>query len=599
MLNVFEHQRFLLRRRSPTDPFGERIELSFRDLVTMPDGESMRFDYPLEYMNIAALNLCAALAQAAFEPRDQCDLAARLAAPMSPEEFEAGIAPLRDSFTIDGPSGSRFMQGPEPVRDRKGRLNGGPLSDLLLTVKKGDKSFLNRPDEEWAVRLDQVPLLLFARATFYEKSAGRGYLTGTSGDLEIRTYPIDPASLRRTIWLNVLTGESQKMLGNAYVPAGSSEGYDGWMWQAPPPDDVAEGGLSLRSGLFWMVANAHIEIGEIEEPRTCIVTGKEIAGRAGISVVVASTGRGYGVKVAREKGPEVRQSFFRHPNGPIEMRPTKEGVPYLRHLRVDETSGLIGSMAGLFFAASGDDGSYKLAPVVEQLYSLRLELRRSGGHMPELDLACFGFHMLSSKQNVHGGYEFESFHYPMPNAAAEELPGIMAKAHELLSKYSQDAREMERLLSAAIQRCMLVEVNTEEDEAGRLMFKPKKTLPPESLIPGTVREFWRMVGADLREFLESIGSKATSEAALADRHDEFERWWRRSTADHLLLLFDRLFKAYHTSPVYMVAAHKARGFLYATLRKRFGLVFNRADDAGATAAETTPQPDGPDTSATP
>ena len=337
MLNVFDDQRFLVRRTTPDDPVGHRVSRSFRELVTMPDNpdERLRFDYPLEYMNMAALGLCTALLQVAFEPADVEALAARIETPLSPEEFEGGVAPFRGLFTIDGPSGTRFLQGAEPPRDKKGQLGGGSLSDLLVTVKKGDKEFLNRPNDQWVVRLDQIPLLLFSRATYYEKSAGRGYYTGTSSDLEIRTYPVDPASLRRTIWMNVLCSEAQP--AGDFIGAGSGEGYDGWMWhQLPSSQEIPKGRISLRSGLLWMIANMFIEIEEVVEPRPCIVTGDMISGRAGTSVVVSSAGYGYGVRVAREKGPDVRDSFFLHPNGPYFFRGVKEGKPYPTHLSVAE-----------------------------------------------------------------------------------------------------------------------------------------------------------------------------------------------------------------------------------------------------------------------
>ncbi len=571
MLNVFEHQKFLLRRRSPTNPSGERVERSFRELMTLPDEHPMHFDYPIEYLNIAALNLCAALAQAVFEPTDCHELAARLCTPMTDEQFEAGIAPLRDLFTIDGPSGTRFLQGPEPLRDKKGRLNGSPLEVLLLTVKKGDKTFLNRPNKEWAVRPDQIPLLLFSRATFYEKSAGRGYLTGTSGDLEIRVFPSDPLSLRRTIWLNVLTRELQRERSGEYAEAGSGSGYDAWMWHQPPAEDVPEGAIALRSGLFWMVANAYIELQEVQEPRLCIITGEPIQGQVGTSAVIQSTGRGYGIVVAREKGPAVRQSFFLHPNGPVRIGTTKDNQLYKRHLSVEGTAGVIGHMGGLFFAGSSGSGSFKLAPVVEQLSALQFTRWYSGTVRPSLDLLCFGFHMLSSKQNVHGGYEYESFHYPLLDVPDKDIAALAAEAQSLLESYATDAREIESLLGSAVQRCMLVQMDTTEDDEGRLSFKPKKNLPLEGILPGIGKEYWRSVGVDLRTLLGMIETHGTSEDALQSHRDALEAWWRSHSARHAIRLFETIFSSYATSPTHIAAAHKAKGYLYGTLRKKFGV----------------------------
>src|SRR5690554_5532806 len=103
-LNVFEHQRFRLRT-----PSGERVEKSFRDLLTEPDA-AYSLDYAQAFYDVAALSLMSYLAQVAFEPESVDDLAERLQAPMSDEDFERAVAPLRARFALTG-DGPRFMQG--------------------------------------------------------------------------------------------------------------------------------------------------------------------------------------------------------------------------------------------------------------------------------------------------------------------------------------------------------------------------------------------------------------------------------------------------------------------------------------------------------
>lgn len=556
-LNTFEHQRFLVRR--PPDrahPLGEPLRLSWREIMTGQD-EPLRFDYPLEYFNIAALGLCVALTQATLEPESLDDLAKRLESGVTDEEMESSIRSLRDLFTIDGDV--RFLQGPEPARDKKGRLDTGHLSELMLTMKKGDKVFLNRAEGDAVVSLDQIPLLLFSRSTFFEKSAGRGYVTGTSGDLEIRTFLIDPSSLRRTIWLNVLSREQQT---NLFTMPGDSSGYDGWMWIQPPDDDVAQGALSLRAGLLWMVANAYIEIKEVSEPRPCIVTGDMQTGRVGTGVVVSATGKGYGVKVQREKGPDVRMSFFHHPNGPWQTITSTKADPFDKHLSVAECSGLIGQMAGLFFSSGTD--KYHIAPVIEQLYALRRH-----GLIDEkfrFDLLCFGFHMLSSKQNVHGGYEVEQYHYPILGTDDDNTEDALRQAEGVMERAAERVAKIEWILKRAVQMCTLKEINAEEQDDGTLTFKEKKRVDEGGIMRDASTELWKRAGDELGALIEKIGEAGHSADDLQNAGDELMIWWTDKIALHAEAIFNRVFNDYSSSPQHLVAAQNAhrlfKGGLY-------------------------------------
>src|SRR5690606_38995084 len=139
-------------------------------------------------------------------------------------------------------------------------------------------------------------LLLFARQTFYQKAEGSGYKNGTSSDMELRTYLLDrpkegePPSLRRSIWLNVLSRQVQDDHDGFY-----RNEVDGWMWDpsdlARYPADVPQGDLTLRAGLLWATAHAWIVFETLTEPRPCVVTGDvlPVGARAGVTAVVTST----------------------------------------------------------------------------------------------------------------------------------------------------------------------------------------------------------------------------------------------------------------------------------------------------------------------
>lgn len=573
-MNVFEHQSFLLRRPpDPNHPLGERVRRTYRELMTGPD-EELSFDYPLEHLNVAALGLCAALTQTAFEPATTKELESRIARPLTPQEFEAGVAPFREHFSIDGEV--RFMQGRKLESDPA--KNAALLQDKVsLTVS----DFMNRPDNNWVVAADQIPLLLFARGTFYEKSAGRGYLAGTSGDLEVRTFLTHPPSLRKTIWLNVLACDEQdEFYESDFTPAGLDEGYDEWMWVMPPKEDVPQGKISLRSGLFWLVATNAVWIEELEKPRPCIVTGEPVTGLAGVRVLTKSTGIGYGVYVPRAKGPDVRLSFFRHPNGPYAVRKNKEGGLFEQHLTVDEVSGLLGNMGGLFFSGGGGHTEgYHIAPVLRQYHRLSAIKER----LP-INLHCFGFHMLSSKKNIHGGCESERFRYPMI-----EDTSMMSDLQGMMSGAATQAEEVRKLLTRTIQICMMVEVDASENE-GRFQFKQSANLQNGSDYKGFVRdigrEYWSGLSSKVGELLERIGVAASDFSKMEEVEESTKSWWMREAAIIAKGIFDRYFDDYSQSVEHLPAAYAARNLFYAGLRQQ-GIQLNEPEQTPQESVEET------------
>ena len=546
-MNVFEDQRFLLRSHAPDGNAGDVRKLSWADIMTGPD-EPLSFDYTLEYMNVAALGLCVSLTQAFLEPASLEKLIDRLDNPVPLAELDAIIRDNREKFGID--KGFRFMQGPEPKPDRKGRLNKKELSEVILTVNK-DKEFLNRPASGSIVSTDQIPLLLFSRSTFYQAQGGRGYKNGTSGDLEIRTYLIDPTSLRRTIWLNVLATES---LPSDFQKLGP-DAYDNWMWVDPPKQpDVPQGHISLRAGLFWTVANMWIDIEELEAPSRCIVSGEElkVGEIAGTGVVIKSTG-------FRFTNLQNIKAFFEHPNAPYKIQRDKKDKVSIRfkHLVPKKNSGIIGHMAGLFYANSHET-DFRLAPAIEQLHVMQRTLRINF-NIPKTtryDLLCFGFYMLSKKNNVYGGYESELFNYPILGSRAEDRTKRMETIEHILKQCAEEAEQIDAILRQAIQRCIMKEVNVKE--IGRIS--------ESSILRDISHELWKYAGEELRGVLNNINSYNRSVEELTLKSDLQLRTWTQSICSMAKQIFYRYFLNYSTSPQHLLAAHNARRLFYARIR---------------------------------
>lgn len=565
-MDVFHDQKFLLRNST-----GERFSKSFCEIITGPD-EPLLFDYPVEYMNIAAMELCAALAQTALEPDTRSDLVGRIRTPMDKAEFEACVAPYLDDFSIDGTM--RFMQG--STADDNNPPSPESMTEALLTVRKGSSVFLNRPHERWTVRLNQLPLFLFSRATFTEKQGGRGYLAGTSKDMEVRTCLIDTTSLRRSVWLNVLCRVEQERYAGSYPLAGTPDSYDTWLWKKLPDGrKLPQHKVTLRAGLLWMVARHLVTLAELAEPAVCIATGLPIpAGeKVGIAIDKSSVGVGYGED--RNEDEPGATAFFYHPNAPYENVTPKDGRPeYPRHFTVDEHARLVEIMGGLFF--SNSDKKIWAAPVLQQLKNMTGKLPEyGGGAASRLQLQCFGFHMLTAQKSVHGGYEAHSFSYPLVGINDADPQNAQEQAFDIIVGSAHKAEELLGILAYAVRMCTMTKVDTlveSQGESGRdrikIVPKPKERLDTyNAYMRDLTVEYWAQLNNELQLLLQGIHEHGSTHDELVAHREALHKQWEKAATGLVQRLFFRVFNDYVTAPGYLLAAHNAKRFFYQKLYK--------------------------------
>ncbi len=562
-LNVFEHQRFRLRT-----PEGEAVEKSFRELLTEPDA-AYALDYAQAFYDVAALSMMSYLAQVAFETESVEELAARLEAPMSDDDFERAIAPLRGRFALTG-DGPRFMQAPEPFDERK----KAGVDVAVFISAKGDRQFLHRADADWAVAPDQAGLLLFARNTFYEGTAGRGYQKGTNGDTPVRVFVTDTADgdalwLRRTIWLNVLACDQQHEYAGAY--AAPDQGYDGAFWIDPPKEDVPTGGVTLRSGLGWMTA--YHWLWYEEGAGICPLTGECVEGVVARSVSKRSTGIAYGSKGDLESGVRAER-LFRHPNVSTKKvydRKTGE-VSGERPFLVNRTQGLTDAIGAAFFGGTSqkDAAAFVLAPLVSQAQAppVKRQFARAGRGPTAL---VFGFHMLSNQKNVHGGIEQSAFSLPLLGANPLETKRLMEAASQLIRDAGAFAEQVARVLGQAVQRTSGAGVRAKEDpETGRITLKKLESTPSvdDPFGRDTLAAFWRAVQGHLVGHAGAI-TKASQDGpdALTLQSDELHTAWEDTIIREVRQHYTPIFEHYSTLPRTMPYAHAALRILNGELKK--------------------------------
>ena len=526
------------------------------------------------------------LIHVAFEPKDADELAYRLEEPVPADDYEAAVAPLRERFTIDGPGTSRFMQGPPPTPNQKGKLpKPDDVSAIFLTTRKDNSlnkmEWLNRPDVAWAVALDQVPLLLFTRNTFYEQAGGAGYQKGTAGEVAIRTLLIERDAsgfprLRRSLWHNVLSRRFQR----DHFPADFAvdrPSEDGFMWEALPEEDVPTGGITLAAGLGWMTAYHHLQIEEVpnEQPRACMVTGRPLTGRAATGVWKGPTGVAYGTKGDEDAGTRASR-LFRHPNVPTYLRRDKKTGDYggERQVTVHRTRGLVDAMGAVFFGTKKKEAGrrYDIAPVLEQMreaFDSHLEDYYEAHHA-DLDLQVFGFHMVGSMGGKHSGYEHDVFTYPLlKGRTSEETESLLRNAQGIMHEASEQAERVASLLQQALQETAAVAVEWSLDERGHLSVKrrEKKTAADFAFGRDTLAAYWSDVGSLLPGFARQIAEYGPDPDVLAAARTELLDNWGEALRKLAKGHYDPHFKHYSTQPKTMPFAHRAAQRFYGTLKK--------------------------------
>jgi hypothetical protein len=571
LLNVFEHERFRLR-----GPDGSRVEKTFRDLLTEPD-TPYALDYAQAFYDVAALNLLSFLAQLAFEPADADELARRLEAPLTAAEFEDGIAPLRPRCALNG-DGPRFMQAPGPFDAE--RASGLDLAVFITSAKpnatQSDKRFLFRSDPDWAVPPDRAGLFLFARNTFYEGTAGRGYQKGTNGDTPVRVLVTDPADgdalwLRRTVWLNVVSRAHQREYSGAYArPDNLRDGdYDGLFWSHPPTGDVPTGSITLRAGLGWMSANHWLWYEEGEG--ICPLTGERVSGTVARTASKRSTGVGFGAKGDIEAGIRADR-LFRHPNVPTRKRYGRQGeIIGEDPFRVERIEGLTAAIGAAFFGGrSEQDGSaFVLAPAVDQVQSgpIRRSIIKAGRQPSAL---VFGFHMLSNQRNVHGGIEQDAFGLPLLGSTPEERFRIMVTASKLMRDAGAFAEQAARNLGLAVQRTSGAGVRAEVTDDGAIRLSKLEATPSvdDPFGRDTLAEFWRSVRRRLLDHAGTIVQAAAGGPdALVNQEEEIRGAWEERVIREVRDQYRPVFEHHSTLPRTMPYAHAAQRMLFASLNK--------------------------------
>jgi CRISPR system Cascade subunit CasA len=242
-------------------------QISFKELLCSEQPD-IQVALPRDDLELACIQMLAALTQVIFMPKDKKELRERVKTPLSEREYENGVENHKEWFDLDHPKWP-FMQ----VRGVEGEWTS--IQKLMIgmpeiTSKSGSAhAFFNEPTEVLALSPGIAAIALFNQAG-NSPSFGGGFKGSLRGAGPISTMVMG-RNLRDTTWSNVLPIEKVKEL----LPwHDATKDTDMPVWVKPIPNGTIQPhGIGLLRGLFWQPAN--MELVKADKTLCCDITDKK------------------------------------------------------------------------------------------------------------------------------------------------------------------------------------------------------------------------------------------------------------------------------------------------------------------------------------
>jgi len=237
--------------------------LTYRALLCEP-GQHWQISLPRDDLELACLQLLACMTQVMFLPDDDPILRRRQAEPLTPAEFDTGIAPFLDWFDLDHPT-QPFMQS----RGVKA-AETTPIQKLLIGLPEGNNhAFFNEAGEVGQIGGPVAAIALFNQASNCP-SFGGGFKGSLRGGAPITTLVFD-RDLRCMVWRNVLT--RPRVEERQIAAPGPTLDRPTWVAPIVEKSIIHWNQIGLIRGLFWQPA--HVELIKSHQVRACDVLGGE------------------------------------------------------------------------------------------------------------------------------------------------------------------------------------------------------------------------------------------------------------------------------------------------------------------------------------
>lgn len=241
-------------------------QISYKELLCSEQPE-LQVALPRDDLELACIQMLAALTQVIFMPKDKKELHERVKTPLSEKEFEEGIEKYKEWFDLDHPKWP-FMQ------------TRGVTSDKLTTMQKlmigmPEKTstspfahcFFNEPTEVLAVCPGVAAIALFNQAS-NSPSFGGGFKGSLRGAAPISTM-INAKNLRDTVWMNILPEDKLEIILPWYEATKEND-KPVWVEQILT-GEIQPYTIGFFRGLFWQPA--HIELVKSDQKQICNVLG--------------------------------------------------------------------------------------------------------------------------------------------------------------------------------------------------------------------------------------------------------------------------------------------------------------------------------------
>ncbi len=277
---------------------GEFRLLTYRQSLCEPG--DWQVSLPRDDLELACVQMLVCMTQTMFMPETDTELRRRIAEPLTPEDFDAGLSPCWDWFDLDHAT-QPFMQ----TRGVKAESDT-PIQKLLIGLPEGNNhAFFNEAGEVRHLGGALAAIALFNQATNCP-SFGGGFKGSLRGGAPITTLVFGD-NLREMLWRNVLTRPRVKE--RQISMPGVLQDQPTWVKPIVEKSIVRWNEIGLIRGLFWQPAKVELVKASVAAP--CgLLGGEPVSGYAGFR---------------KEKFNFTVEGVWPHPHGAI-MMSMKEGV---------------------------------------------------------------------------------------------------------------------------------------------------------------------------------------------------------------------------------------------------------------------------------
>jgi CRISPR system Cascade subunit CasA len=243
-------------------------QIRYKD-VLCADNPDLQIALPRDDLELACIQMLAAMTQVIFMPHDRNELRERVKTPLTENEYDAGVKKYIDWFDLDHPQWP-FMQINET-----GAKETTPIQKMFVGLPAGNNhAFFNngyvKKNKSIYSDITQVCESCAAVAIFNLSSnspniSGK-HKAGIRGNNPVNSF-IYNKNLRKIVWLNTL---SKEWCNRFYS---SENDFPVWVQSIKKNSTIYQNDIGLFRGLFWVPLLIKLVVDESNDVHTCDCCG--------------------------------------------------------------------------------------------------------------------------------------------------------------------------------------------------------------------------------------------------------------------------------------------------------------------------------------